>query len=311
MTTQMKQFFVTESLASKRLDAVLVAALENEYSRTAMAERIKAGNVTVDDKVIKKPSHIVLEGQSVTVNIPPPPVFAVVPTPVDFEVVAEEKDFIIVNKPAGLSVHHSSTAPEDITLVHGLLHRFPEFADFDDYERPGIVHRLDKDTTGLLVIARNAPALSRLSALFKERTISKTYYALVHGHPQREGVIDKPIGRHPTLRHKMGVHGVNSRDSVTKYRVVTYFEGPFALLEITLITGRTHQIRVHCASEGFPLVGDFLYGRTSPRLARQALHASKLAFAYQGKQYAYERPVPNDMAQLIARLEPIATEEVL
>lgn len=311
MTAHVKEFCVPESLAGKRLDAVLVAALEHEYSRTAMAERIKAGDVVVDGRVAKKPSLVVLEGQSVTITIPPPPVFAVTPTPVDFEVVAEEKDFIIVNKPAGLSVHHSTTAPQDITLVHGLLHRFPEFADFDDHERPGIVHRLDKDTTGLLVIARNAQALTRLSALFKERAVSKTYFALVHGHPPREGVIDKAIGRHQTLRHKMGVNGVNNREATTMYRVAQYFEGPFALLEITLITGRTHQIRVHCASEGFPLVGDFLYGRRSPRLARQALHATRLAFTYQGKEYSYERPLPADMAALIARLEPIATEEIL
>lgn len=309
MTTHTKHFTVSEEQANIRLDACLATALKGEYSRTAVAERIKAGDVTVNDVVVKKPSFIVLADAEIIINIPPPPVYAVEPTPVDFEVVAEEKDFLIVNKPMNLSVHHSTTAPEDITLVHGLLHRYPEFASFDDHERPGIVHRLDKDTTGLLIVARTAPALTRLSALFKDRVVKKTYYALVHGHPEREGVIDKPIGRHPTLRHKMGVNGVGCRESTTLYRVISYYEGPYALLEINLITGRTHQIRVHCASEGFPLVGDFLYGRRSPKLPRQALHAAKLSFDYCGKHYSYAVPLPRDMQQLIDRLEVIPTDE--
>lgn len=299
------QFTVHADLIGYRLDAFLTLVNEGGHSRTVVATRIKAGDVTVDGKTITKPSFPVEEGQVVILNIPPPPVFDVVPTPVDFEVVAEEKDFLIINKPAGLSVHHSHTAPEDITLVHGLLHRYPEFASFEDHERPGIVHRLDKNTSGLLVVARNTPALTRLADLFKQRLVKKTYYAIAHGHADREGTIDEPIGRHPTLRHKMAVNGSAPREATTHFKAAAYYEGPYTLLEINLITGRTHQIRVHCASRGLPLVGDHLYGREHSLMKRQALHAGKLAFEYEGKQYSYERAMPTDMQSFIDRLERI------
>ena len=309
MSTQTHQFTVScQNSAQIRLDAFLVAQLGGEYSRTAVAARIKAGDVTVNNKQITKPSFPVQDGHVVIICLPPPPVFDVVPTHVDFEVVAQEPDFLIINKPAGISVHHADSAPHDITLVHGLLHRYPEFADFQDHARPGIVHRLDKHTSGLLIVARNAPALTRLAALFKERSVKKTYYAIVASHPERSGTIDLPIGRHPTLRHKMAVNGSVARNAITHYTVMQYYEGPYALLEINLITGRTHQIRVHCASLAMPLVGDVMYGHTARGMTRQALHAGKLSFSYQGREYAYERAIPDDMDQFLSRLEKIDEE---
>lgn len=300
-------FTVTDADAV-RLDTYLASQFVDEYSRTAMATRIKAGDVTVNGKAFTKPRHEVREGDEIILIMPPPPSYDIVPQEVAFEVIAEEEDFLIVVKPAGLTVHHSATAPEEVTLVHGLLHRYPDFADFEDEHRPGIVHRLDKHTSGLLVVARTQPALLRLSKLFKDRQISKTYYALVFGHTDKIGTVDVPIGRHPSQRHKMAANGVASRHATTHYTAHTYYDEGYTLLELDLVTGRTHQIRVHCASIGHPLVGDTMYGRTSPMMNRQALHAGKLAFTYQGKQYAYESPLPDDFADLLAKLTKIETD---
>lgn len=303
-----KTFTFTVAVAEQsRLDTYLAVQLADQYSRTALAVRIKAGDVTVNGKVITKPRHEVSEGDQVVVVMSPPPSYDIIPQEVIFDVVAQEKDFLIINKPAGLTVHHAPTAPEDITLVHGLLHRYKEFADFEDEHRPGIVHRLDKHTSGLLMVARDPSAHLRLAKLFKERTISKTYYALVFGHTEKKGTVDAPIGRHSIHRHKMAVDGIAPRDAVTHYKAHTYFEQGYTLLELNLITGRTHQIRLHCASIGHPLVGDSMYGRTSPLINRQALHAGKLSFLYQGSEYAYESALPDDIVRALKQLTVIDT----
>lgn len=295
-----------EQFDSARLDIFLAEMLHHEISRAQLATRIKAGAVTINDKAITKPGHKVRVDDTVVFDQAPPPVFEVEPQHVDFEVIAEEKDFIIINKPAGLVVHHSHTAPNEVTLVHGLLHRFPQFAQFDSTERAGIVHRLDRDTSGVMVVARTPAALARLAELFKNRTIQKTYHAIVTGHPSRSGEVLQPVGRHPIHRHKMTVGGIVPREAETQYEVVTYYED-HTLLKLQPKTGRTHQIRVHCQYLGHPLLGDGIYGKQSMLLKRHALHASELAFEYDGKKYCFTAPMAGDMQHVCQQL-PVAEE---
>lgn len=298
-------FVVTDEqlteLSSPRLDAYLVEMLHHETSRAQLATQIKNQSVTINDKVVSKPGYKVRLGDTINYKQAPPPVFDVEPQHVDFEVLAEEKDFIIINKPAGLVVHHSHTAPGEVTLVHGLLHRFPAFANFDSTERAGIVHRLDKDTSGIMVVARTPAALTKLAALFKDRTIKKTYYAVVVGHPSKEGEVVQPVGRHPVHRHKMTVGGIAPRPAATHYEVVTYFED-HTLLKLQPETGRTHQIRVHCHYMGHPLLADSLYGKPSILLKRHALHAAELSFTYEGTPYTFTAPMAADMKRVIGML---------
>ena len=295
-------FFVEAANAEQRLDQFLTTAFAGTYSRSQISGFIKEEAVLVNGKKVHKSGFILRQGDCITITIPQPPLFPLTPLPVSFEVIAEEKDFLIINKPAGLMVHHAASAPDEVTLVHGLLARYPEFARFESNERPGIVHRLDKETSGLLLVARTPQALTALAALFKSRTLEKKYHALVGGWPARSGTLDNPIGRHPTKRHMMTSGGIAPRSALTHFTVREYFEDQHALLECTLVTGRTHQIRVHCATAGFPLLGDKTYGSTSPLINRQALHAYSLAFTYQGIRYQYTAPYPADFTAAIAHL---------
>jgi len=296
-------FFVTESEAGIRLDQFLTTALDGAHSRSHIAHWIKQAAVTINAKTVTKPSSPVNPGQLITLTIPHPPLFPLTPQAVPFDVIAEEQDFLIINKPAGLVVHHSISAPHDISLVHGLLERYPEFQQFDSTERPGIVHRLDKDTSGLLIVARNPQALTTLAALFKSRSIHKQYHALVVGYPPRSGTISLPIGRDPIHRHKMSINGIAPRHATTHYTVLEYFENNTTLLELTIVTGRTHQIRVHCSHEKFPILGDSVYGLPSKLIDRQALHAKTLSFEYKGILYSYTAPYPSDFQNALKTIK--------
>lgn len=213
--------------------------------------------------------------------------------PVDFGIVDQQPDFFVINKPAGLVVHPTQSALEEVTLVNGLLHRFAEFQGFEDKERPGIVHRLDKNTSGLMLIARNQKAQIELASMFKNRQIHKTYLALVSNHPPQKGTVDLPIGRHPHERHKMSTFGIEARPALTHYNVLKYYNDS-TLIAANIVTGRTHQIRVHCAAIGHGLIGDATYGVSSKLIDRQALHAWKISFEYKGKLHEYTQPVPDD-----------------
>jgi len=291
-----------ENCANSRLDVVL-ASVCDDLSRSAIVQRIKAGDSKVNTLVITKPKKEIFEGDVIELTMKAPPVLEVTPHPVDFEVIAEEEDFLIINKPAGLTVHHSSTKPEEITLVHGLLHRYPDFSNFESNERPGIVHRLDKKTSGLLLVARNPQAQAALSDLFRNRTIKKTYFALVKGHMKQEGSITFPIGRDPFQRNRMSARpgAIAPRESRTDYEVVEYLDND-SFIKLDLHTGRTHQIRVHCAALRHGLIGDEVYGKKSQRIARQALHAGRLSFTYKGKDYSFEAPLPGDMKNALDEL---------
>ena len=178
------------------------------------------------------------------------------------------------------------------------MHKFKEFEKFGDDERPGIVHRLDKDTSGLLVVARNIKSQIVLSNLFKDRRVKKTYLAVVEGHPPSEGKIDFEIGRHPTERHKMSHVSYDGKPALTYYRVLKYYKD-CSLIEVKIVTGRTHQIRVHLAAIGHRILGDDLYGISSKLIFRQALHSWKIEFKLNGKNYNFCCSVSEDFKRLL------------
>jgi 23S rRNA pseudouridine1911/1915/1917 synthase len=280
-----------------RLDKFLFIH-EPEYSRTYFQELIDKGFVKVSGKEITKSSYTLKNGDIVTYTHPPVKEFKLEPQPVDFEIIDEQPDFIVINKPAGLIVHPSESSKDEISLIHGLLYKFKEFSQFEQSERPGIVHRLDRDTSGLLLVARNIPAQIKLVNMFKERHISKKYLALVFGNPPKKGTIDTPIGRHPFYTHKMAPLGVNRKQAISHYTVLEYYKH-YALLEVKIVTGRTHQIRVHCESIGYPIVGDITYGKSSELIGRQALHSWKLAFEFKGEKFSYTCSIPKDIQNAI------------
>ena len=284
-----------------RLDAFLVHQLPNE-SRTSVQKLIKTGCVTVNGTLAHKSGATIRGGEEVSVTPLAPVPDKYEARPVTFRTAAVHPDFIIVEKPAGLLVHHAPSSKEDDALVNGLLYAFRELDSFQDKQRPGIVHRLDKDTSGLMVVARTPLAHRTLSQLFKDRSIHKTYFAVVEGHPDRTGTIELPIGRHRHQRHKMAATSVNGRNAETHYTVLAYYKDT-TLIAAFPVTGRTHQIRVHMASIGHPIIGDATYGTPSTLIDRHALHAAKLSFSYGDEEFEFHAPVPEDMRELLKALK--------
>ncbi len=222
---------------------------------------------------------------------------------IDLDVLYEDDGVLAINKPPGMVVHPAA-GNRSGTLVHALLHRDPSIAWPGQIERAGIVHRLDRDTSGVILVAKTVRAHEALSRQFRERTIRKTYLALVHGTVREGGRLDQPIGRHPTERKRMSIAGRPPRAAVTDYRPLERL-GEFTLLEVRPLTGRTHQIRVHLAAAGFPIVGDRVYGgRSRGGLARQALHAASIEFDNPGtgRHLRVEAPVSADLAALLSHL---------
>ncbi len=298
-SSEKKHVFTFSSTgAAERLDLFLASQIADE-SRSSLKKLIRGKCVTVNNTIAKKSGIALQDGDVIQISFSPKDETSkALPQKVDLQIVDVQPDFIVINKAHGLLVHHAPSTPDEPSVVNGLLYHFKEFADFDDTERPGIVHRLDKDTSGLLLIGRNPVAVRELSALFKDREISKTYRAVVGGHPEKEGSIDFPIGRNITLRHKMSHVGFASRDAHTGYKVIEYYDKS-ALVECYPKTGRTHQIRVHLAAIGHGILGDKLYGRLSRLINRQALHAYKLSFEYKGKRYDYCAEPPADMQRFM------------
>ncbi len=266
-------------------------------------ELIKAGLVTVDGRP-QKPSFRVQPGQRIVVEIPPSPETELKPEEIPLWIVYEDEDLLVLNKPPGLVVHPGAGRTSG-TLVNALLAYDPRIAKVGSPLRPGIVHRLDKDTSGLLVVARNEVSYLKLSAQIKDRKVSRTYLALVHGDlPLAAGTIEAPIGRHPILRRRMAVVPTGRR-AVTHYRVLERF-GEYTLVEVSLETGRTHQIRVHLAHIGHPVVGDPVYARRRNPfgLTRQALHAYRLALYHPrtGERMEFTVPLPDDLEEVLEKL---------
>ena len=296
MTTSAYSILVQDGEA--RLDHYL-AGLELGLTRSRLRQLIVEGRVVVNGVAVK-PAHRVRSGDRVLVSVPPPRPSVAVPQDIPLAVVYQDTDLVVIDKPAGLAVHPGPGHP-DQTLVNGLLALCPDIQGIGGEIRPGIVHRLDKDTSGLMIAAKNEAAHHDLSRQIKDRAVRKGYLALVEGLPSTDvGVIDVPVGRDPRRRTRMAVTA-GGRESRTGYRLLEQ-AGRYSLLELQLHTGRTHQARVHLAWLGHPLLGDAVYGRRSPLLPRHFLHAHRLAFAHPatGEPLEFNSALPDD---LVAALE--------
>ena len=294
-----------------RLDRAL-AELLPDTSRTRLAELIKVGNVTVDGEVVTVPRFTLQSGMKLHIRLPEARNAAVSPEPFAFEILFEDPCLLVINKPAGVVVHPAAGNP-DGTVVNALLGRYPGMAACfgpEAAERPGIVHRLDKDTSGCLAVARTPDALYKLGAAFADRRTEKTYLAVCRGVPrQTQGELETLIGRHPVNRQKMAVVERNGKVARTAYRILgqKVVEGvPLALAEVRIFTGRTHQIRVHLSSIGLPILGDAVYGRHTdfPGVERQMLHAWKLSLPHPvtGETLSFTAPVPADFERIKKQL---------
>ncbi|MCK6579071.1 MAG: RluA family pseudouridine synthase [Anaerolineae bacterium] len=294
--------FVT-SEAGKRLDQVVTEFLGERLSRSQVQQVIRTGGVTVDG-VVLKPGIKLRGGEEISVTLPDPPQSdLVIAQAIPLKVMYEDDDLAVIDKPAGLVVHPGAGNRQG-TLVNALLARYPEIAQMNYApERRGIVHRLDKDTSGLLVVARRGQMLQRLAGQFQKRTVEKRYLALVEKAPPTSiGRITAPIARDPANRQKMTVLR-SGRPAETEYRCVEWFSDGKVLVEIHLLTGRTHQIRVHMAFIDCPIVGDTVYGRRqrSAPIQRQFLHASKLCIDHPRtrERLCFESPLPPDLEQAV------------
>lgn len=294
-----------------RLDRFL-ATLPEVGSRSQVKQLVTAGCVRVEG-VVRKAGYSVRSGMHVTLDLPPPEASSVEPEAIGLQVLLEDEAVIAIDKPAGMVVHPAPGARRG-TVVAAVLHRFEGMAGFADTERPGIVHRLDKDTSGVLLVARTPAALAALARQFHDRTVAKRYVAVVHGTPRAAaGMIDRPVGRDPQVRTRMTARGSRGRAARTRF-VVRERLGPVTVLDLFPETGRTHQLRVHLAAIGHPIVGDATYGgrRRGARLPeaivafpRQALHAAEIAFDHPttGRRVVLTAPLPHDLRELISGLQ--------
>jgi len=262
-----------------RLDRFLAAQV-SELSRSQIQRLINQGMVIVNEAPTK-PGHRLRPGDRIILHLPPPAPSQLIPEPVPLQIVYEDADLVVINKPPGMVVHPAPGHPAG-TLVNALLAHCPDLAGIGGVERPGIVHRLDKDTSGLIVVAKNQSAHNNLTRQIKNRAIAKGYLALVYGQPDPpRGTINAPIARDPRHRQRMAVVP-GGREAITHYQVLERL-GSYSLLEVRPLTGRTHQIRVHLAFLGHPVVGDLVYGpkrqqTPGPGIKRQFLHAFLLGF---------------------------------
>ncbi len=299
-----------------RLDHLLARQLD--YSRARLQRWLKAGLVLVNGQA-RPPSYKVRAGDAVEVAVPPPAPSHLLPEPLPLSIIYEDRDLLVVNKPPDL-VTHPGAGHQTGTLLNALLHHCPELQEIGDVSRPGLVHRLDKDTSGLIVVAKTDLAHRSLVSQFQKHQVKKKYLALVWGRlPQPTGRIAREIGRHPVERHKMSVHPRRGKEAVTLWRVRQEFPGPLTLLELTIETGRTHQIRVHMTSQGHPVLGDATYGGGASRLKsappalsglkplvkRQMLHAWQLRFAHprSGEEVGWEAALPGDFQGVLKYLK--------
>ena len=272
-----------------------------ELSRTHARQLIEDGFVTANGKAAK-PSLKLNPGDKIIVLIPPAPPSHMEAENIPLKIVYEDADILVVDKPAGLAVHPAPGHPSH-TLVNAVLNYLPELAEDTDSLRPGIVHRLDKDTSGLILVAKNRVAQANLSEQFKNRVVKKSYLTLVNGKlTPGQGIIEAAIGRDRRHRQRMAVVS-NGREARTEYRVIKYY-GNYTLLEIKPETGRTHQIRVHLSAIGFPVAGDATYGLKSPRFPRQFLHASRIGFHLpsNGEYVEFSSPLPTDLEQVLKEI---------
>lgn len=292
---------VERAQANLRLDQFLRTVLPDR-SRAQLQKHIDEGAVTIDGAPPKKGASTAMhEGSRVEYVPPPPPVIELVPEPIPLSVLYEDEYLVVIDKQKNLVVHPAAGHPSG-TLANGLLHHFGR--GISKEIRPGIVHRLDRDTTGVIVVAKNPQIHDALGKKFAAREVTKEYVAVAQGIPKaKSATIDTWYGRHPHDRKKFSSKVQSGKRAVTEYVVKERFEAA-SLIEVALQTGRTHQIRVHLADLGHPLLGDTMYGRKSPLIDRPALHARRLAFAHPigGAAIDIQAPLPEDLLALLEKL---------
>lgn len=308
MNTKKHEFTVNDDAAG-RLDRAL-ALLLPDYSRTFLQNLIKNQAVQAGGKTVTQPRFAVTCGMKIAVDIPEESGSDEISAePFEFDILYEDPSFLVIDKPAGVVVHPAPGNREG-TVVNALIGRYPAMAqDFtgEDSSRPGIVHRLDKDTSGCLAVAKTVEAKFKLGAAFADRKTGKTYLAICRGIPKQvSGELKNLIGRHPVNRQKMAIVERNGKEAHTAYRVLAQKvigNVPLALVEVKIFTGRTHQIRVHLSSIGLPIIGDDLYGNrncTFPGVDRQMLHAWKLTLPHpkSGEVMSFTSPLPEDFRKI-------------
>ena len=297
---------ITAEESGERIDALLARTLPS-LSRSQVQKLLEQGMVTMNGRELKK-NFRCSAGESYELLLPEPDDLPLIPQDIPLDVVYEDGDLIVINKPRGLVVHPAPGHP-DGTLVNALLyHCGDSLSGIGGQRRPGIVHRIDKDTSGLLIVAKNDFAHQGLSAQLADHSLCREYEALARGNfKQDSGTIDKPIGRHPIDRKRMAVTDKNSKPAVTHWQLLASYRG-YSHILCRLETGRTHQIRVHMASIGHPLLGDFTYGAPSPEkgLEGQCLHARRLRFVHPrtGEHVLLETELPAYFTDVLARLGP-------
>lgn len=304
---QSYSFIIESEYHETRLDMFLAEQFPG-YSRSLFKRLIDDKAVTINKKPATKAGAIIKTSNKVVVTVPetkPKKILSAQEVEkLGVELIHQNKDFAIINKPAGLITHPPHVDSDEVSVVDWIVSHFKDIKEVGYQDRPGIVHRLDKETSGLMIVPLTKEAHEIFSGMFKDRTIKKTYVAVVCGHPEKEGVIDFPIGRHNTVRNKM-THRLDGRASVTRYKVQKYFD-EHTVVEAYPETGRTHQIRVHLTTLGHPLVSDKMYGKSSHVIKRQALHALEVSFDFKNKPYSFTAPVPGDFKNLLVHLKKIS-----
>lgn len=304
---EVKDYIIEQEQNGIRIDKAIFEC-DGDLSRSHAENLIKSGNVTVNGTVVTKTSYKVSEGDCVVIRIPAPEETNIQPEDIPLEILYEDNDIIIINKPKGMVVH---PAPGHYsgTLVNALLYHCKDsLSGINGDLRPGIVHRIDMDTTGVLVICKNDTAHVSLSNQLAKHSIKRVYYCIVNGNVKEDGTVDAPIGRNPNDRKKMAVVR-DGRSAVTHYHVIEHFGNRYTLLSCELETGRTHQIRVHMSSIGHSLLGDTVYGSAKQpyELQGQVLHAGILGFVHpsRGEYVEFNSDLPPYFTDLIAKLRKI------
>lgn len=299
------EFQITGDEENQRIDKYLSICM-TDSSRSYIQKLIKDGNVTIEDKLVKA-NYKVVSGNKIHVRVPEPEQLDIVPENIPLDILYEDSDIIVINKGKGMVVHPAAGHYSG-TIVNGLLyHCKDELSGINGVMRPGIVHRIDMNTTGVIVICKNDKAHNCIAAQLKEHSITREYHAIVYNHfSETEGKIDAPIGRHPVERKKMAINYKNGKNAVTHYEVIQNLKQNFAYIKCHLETGRTHQIRVHMASIQHPLLGDDVYGpkRSNYQLQGQTLHAKTLGFIHPttNEYVEFSAPLPDYFSDLLRKL---------
>lgn len=292
-----EEFIISDENINKRLDKFCTEISPNNFSRAFIQEAIKSGKILVNNE-IKKQNYKLKMKDIISLEYEKNDEMKkeILPEDIDLDIIYEDDYILVINKDPGIIVHPAGNIWKG-TIVNSLKHNYNFTDNFDDEKRPGIVHRLDKDTSGILLIAKNPEVKEILSKQFKERVTDKYYLAITKGKlPNKKGIINKPIGRNPNQRHKMTIMG-GAKESITKYKVLKNFKGDYNLLWLKILTGRTHQIRVHMKYIKNPILGDFMYNNKTvgeKGANRQMLHAAKISFFH---------PITNERMTLIAPLK--------